>query len=29
MGLFDALANWLGLKRKKAKVICVGLDAEM
>jgi len=26
MGLFDALANWLGLKRKKAKVICVGLD---
>ena len=26
MGLFDTLANWLGLRRKQAKVICVGLD---
>ena len=26
MGLFDTLVNWLGWKRKQAKVICVGLD---
>lgn len=26
MGLFDTLANWLGLRRKQAKVLCVGLD---
>lgn len=26
MGLFDALARWLGLKKREAKVLCVGLD---
>ena len=26
MGFFDTLANWLGMKRKQAKVLCVGLD---
>ena len=26
MGLFDAIASWFGLKKKKAKVLCVGLD---
>jgi len=26
MGLFDSFARWLGLKKKKAAVLCVGLD---
>ena len=26
MGLFDKLANWLGMKKKDAKVVVVGLD---
>lgn len=26
MGLFDAFTRWLGLKKKKAAVLCVGLD---
>ena len=26
MGLFDAITGWLGLKKKKAQILCVGLD---
>ena len=26
MGLFDKLAIWLGVKKKDASVLCVGLD---
>lgn len=26
MGLFDKLANWLGIKKKEINVLCVGLD---
>lgn len=26
MGFFDNLMTWLGLKKKQAKVLCVGLD---
>ena len=26
MGMFDKLAIWLGVKRKEASVLCVGLD---
>lgn len=26
MGMFDKLAIWLGVKKKEASVLCVGLD---
>jgi ADP-ribosylation factor-like protein 6 len=26
MGLFDRLAQWLGIKKKSSCVLCVGLD---
>ncbi len=26
MGFLDSLAKWLGLRKRQAKVLCVGLD---
>lgn len=26
MGIFDSFARWLGLKKKTAAVLCIGLD---
>lgn len=26
MGLFDKLANWMGIRKKEINVLCIGLD---